>query len=98
MAVEHVLNYTGEELNKLLDKFDGINYDSANINALLSEISKLTYNGDQINALLASVEALAAKLDNSMLTIDNNANGKILRVVNGKWTAVAVDVYNGEVL
>jgi len=64
MAVEHVLNYTGEELN----------------------------------ALLASVEALANKIDNSMLTIDDDDNGKILRVVNGKWTADTLAVYNGEVI
>lgn len=60
----------------------------------------LNYTGEDLDSLLASVAALAAKIDKSMLTITNtnNDNGKILRVVNGKWTAVAIDVYNGEVL
>jgi hypothetical protein len=60
----------------------------------------LKYTGKELAKLLASVEALAAKVDASMLTIkdDDTDNGKILRVVDGKWTAVAIDVYNGEVL
>lgn len=53
----------------------------------------LKYTGKELEKLLESVETIAA-----MLEVDENDNGKILRVVNGEWTAVTIDVYNGEVL
>ena len=58
----------------------------------------LKYTGEELATLLASVEALAAKINDSMLKITKEDDGKILCVVNGQWTAVAIDVYNGEVL
>lgn len=59
----------------------------------------LNHTGKEVDDAITFVKNLAQKIDaSSVLEIDTTDNGKVLRVINGKWVADKLAVYNGEVI